>query len=209
MTNLLNIATVAQENVPADKLQIIARFKDTEKRPISAANRIRAVLLSANIWSDNINHPENNNAFRAFIHDAVEELAKTYLATITEESNWQRKEVPAEDFNLANLLQWQQQRSELSARLNGDAIKQWAEQSKTIANITASHSKQHADALVSQFVKLASPNHGLDATKAGNIISKLFAAEDTEHMIGARILLKLEAIRDKPANSDDLLGSLF
>lgn len=205
---LINISSKPQETTQANELQIIATWKDTEKRPISAANKKRAVILPANIWTANVQPLENN--FRVFVLDALEELAKSYLSSIVEESNWMRTQVPQEDFQLETLLAWQNQRAENSGRLNADAIKAWAEQSATVLNAKTVHGDKVATALVDTFAKLAGPNHGLAPDRATKILTKLWQAADNNDPTGVRVQLRMQGIIDKAAKTqEDVLGDVL
>ena len=208
MTTLINITSKPQETVGANEMQIVCTFKDTEKRPISAANKKRAVLLPANIWND----PTQNmqGSFKVFVLDAIEELAKNYLAKIVEESNWLRTQVPQEDFQLENLLAWQNQRAEMSGRLDADAIKAWAEKSATVTNARTVHGDKVAAALVDTFAKLAGPNHGLAPDRATKILSKLWQAADSNDPVGVRVQLRMQGIIDKANKTqEDVLGDVL
>lgn len=208
MPNLINITSKPAETTKADELQIVASWKDTDKRPIAAANKKRAVILPANIWSAQTANMENS--FRVFVLDAIEELAKSYLAAIVESSNWMRTQVPQEDFNLENLLAWQNQRAEMSGRLSADAIKAWAEQSATVLNAKTVHGDKVASALVDTFSKLAGPNHGLAPDRATKILSKLWQAADSNDPVGVRIQLRMQGIIDKAAKTqEDVLGDVL
>lgn len=209
MTNLLNISSVAAETIAADSMQLVCRWKDTDKRPISAANRVRAVVLPANIWGDATAAAGENKQFALFISDALTDLAKQYLSTIVEESNWQRTQVPAESFTLAALLNWQTEQAAISGRLNSDEIKQWLSSSATIAAVSAAHGAAIAKALGEQLAKLAGPNHGLTPEKAGKILANIWRAEDADSNTGLRVQLRLSAIRDKQQNQQDVLDSIL
>ena len=205
---LINISSKPQETVDSTQLQIVCTFKDTEKRPIAAANKKRAVLLPANIWND----PTNNlqGSFKVFVLDALEDLAKSYLATIVEESNWMRTQVPQEDFQLENLLAWQNQRAESSGRLSAEAIKAWAEQSATVTNARTVHGDKVAAALVDTFAKLAGPNHGLAPDRATKILTKLWQAADNNDPTGVRVQLRMQGIIDKASKTqEDVLGDVL
>ena len=209
MSTLINISSKPQETIKADELQIVCTFKDTEKRPISAANKKRAVILPANIWQAATNNIEGNS-FRVFVLDAIEELAKNYLGTIVESSNWLRTQVPQEDFNLENLLAWQNQKNETSARLDAATIKAWAEKSATVSNARTVHGDKVAAALVDTFSKLAGPNHGLAPDRATKILSKLWQAADNNDPTGVRVQLRMQGIIDKAAKTqEDGLGDVL
>lgn len=210
MSNLIQITSVVADSIPEGKLQLVVRFKDTDKQPISAANRVRAIMLPANIWSDDddVSKVKNNNLLSLFLHDAIEELAKSYLSTIIRDSNWMRLEVPEEHFFLSSLLEWQQEQSASTSRLNAEVIKAWVAGSYTIASIKEAHSEKHATALGEQFVKLAGPNHGLTPEKAEKILSNLWDNRDTDDNTGMRVMLRLQAIKNKKADGnllEDLL----
>ena len=205
---LINISSKPAETIGANELQIVCTFKDTEKRPIAAANKKRAVLLPANIWND----PTQNlqGSFNVFVLDAIEELAKSYLATIVEESNWMRTQVPQEDFQLENLLAWQNQRAESSGRLSAETIKAWAEQSATVLTAKTVHGEKVATALVDTFAKLAGPNHGLAPDRATKILTKLWQASDSNDPTGVRVQLRMQGIIDKAAKTqEDVLGDVL
>lgn len=208
MSTLINISSKPQETIGANELQIVCTFKDTEKRPISAANKKRAVILPANIWND----PTQNlqGSFKVFVLDAIEELAKSYLSAIVEESNWMRTQVPLADFQLENLLAWQNQRAEMSGRLNADAIKAWAEGSVTVTNARTAHGDKVAAALVDTFSKLAGPNHGLAPERATKILTKLWQAADSNDPTGVRVQLRMQGIIDKANKTqEDVLGDVL
>ena len=196
MSTLINISSKPPETIKPDELQIIATWKSTEKKPVSAANSKRAVILPANIWNANL-QPIMNNSFRVFVTDALEELAKFYLAAIVEDSNWMRTQVPQEDFNLENLLAWQNQKAEASSRLSADAIKSWAEKSATVINARSVHGDKVANYLLETFPKLAGPNHGLAPDHARKILTKLWQASDNNDSTGVRIQLRMQGILDK------------
>lgn len=212
---LLNITSVPAEKLNSDQLQVTARWKDTDKRPISPANRVRAVILPATIWSGQITVTAlaGNNAtaaLRMHILDSIGELAKDYLSTVVEESNWLRTQVPLQAFDLASLLAWQDERAALSGRLNGEEIKQWVASSFTITTVAEKHGAAIAKALGEQLVKLASPNHGLTAEKAGKILANIWNAADADSNTGLRVQLRLTAIRDKAADSgSNVLDSIL
>lgn len=205
---LINISSKPQETVGANEMQVIATWKDTEKQPIAAANKKRAVILPANIWSAATANMENS--FRVFVLDAIEELAKAYLTEIVKSSNWLRTQVPQEDFQLENLLAWQNQRAEMSGRLDADAIKAWAEKSATVINAKNVHGDKVAAALVDTFSKLAGPNHGLAPDRATKILTKLWQAADNNDPTGVRVQLRMQGIIDK-ANKlqEDVLGDVL
>ena len=208
MSTLINITSKPQETVGANEMQVIATWKDTEKRPIAAANKKRAIILPANIWSD----PTQNmqGAFKVFVLDAIEELAKAYLSTIVEESDWLRTQVPQENFQLENLLAWQNQRAEMSGRLSADAIKAWAEKSATVTNARTVHGDKVAAALVDTFSKLAGPNHGLAPDRATKILTKLWQAADNNNPVGVRVQLRMQGIIDKANKTqEDVLGDVL
>lgn len=201
MANLINITSVPAEKINENQLQLIARWKDTDKRPISAANRQRAVILPANIWTEDASvSAMESKELRLFLLDAVEELARKYLSTIVEESNWQRTEVNADAFTLSNLLTWSAEQSALSGRLNGEEIKQWLTSSVTIKTVSQKHGEQIAKALGEQFVKLASPNHGLTPEKAEKLLTNIWQTEDADSTTGLRVMMRIQAIRDKAQN---------
>lgn len=208
MSTLINITSKPQETTKAEELQIVASWKDTDKRPISAANKKRAVILPANIWSATTANMENS--FRVFVLDAIEELAKSYLSAIVEESNWMRTQVPLADFQLENLLAWQNQRAESSGRLSAEAIKAWAEQSATVTNAKTVHGDKVAAALVDTFAKLAGPNHGLAPDRATKILTKLWQAADSNDPTGVRVQLRMQGIIDKASKlQEDVLGDVL
>jgi hypothetical protein len=210
-TNLISISTVATES-DTDKLQIIAMWKNTEKKTVSPANRIRAIQLPVDIWSDvNINHAEKNVADQLKLHilDSIAELAKDYLSTICEESQMLRKEVPQSDFSLASLLAWNSERAAMSGRLNGDEIKNWLTSSETIKSISSIHGEAIGKAMGEQFIKLASPVHGLTPEKATKILTNLWNPSDAESNTGLRIQLRLTAISKKTADSANVLDSIL
>ena len=208
MSTLINISSKPAETVGANEMQVIATWKDTEKRPISAANKKRAIILPANIWSAQTANMENS--FRVFVLDAIEELAKAYLTEIVKASNWLRTQVPQEDFQLENLLAWQNQRAEMSGRLDADAIKAWAEKSATVTNARTVHGDKVAAALIDTFSKLAGPNHGLAPDRAAKILTKLWQAADSNDPTGVRVQLRMQGIIDKANKTqEDVLGDVL
>lgn len=212
--NLIQISSVAADSVKDNELQIVARWKDTDKRPISKENRVRAVILPATIWSNAVSIAATGDdaatpMLRLHLLDSIEELAKQYLSTICEESNWQRTQVPQEAFSLSALLTWQQERAALSGRLNGDEIKQWLSSSATISAVATKHGAEIAKALGEQLVKLASPNHGLTPEKASKILANIWQAADADSNTGLRVQLRLTAIRDKSNDSANVLDSIL
>lgn len=205
--NLIKIATVVSETVPANQIQIVARWKSTEKNLVSPANKARAVFLPSNIWNEQLS--SDNKPLQLFLHDAIEELARTFLQSSCNESNMLRTEIPLESFQLANLLSWNNERAELSGRLSGDEIKNWISSSATIKSIESAHSKDIALAVGAQFVKLASPNHGLSPEKAGKILTTLWNSEDANSTTGLRVQLRLQAIRDRATVEANILDSIL
>lgn len=197
-TNLIAISSVPAETIPANCMQVVSRWKSTDARPIAATNRVRAVILPKDIWQDAaIAAGVVSPAFNLFVVDAVEDLAKSYLSTIVEESNWMRATVNQDAFTLSALLSWQQERAAASGRLSGDAIKAWAEQSATITSFQEKAGKEKAAALVTKFTKLAGPNHGWTREQAERMLSTVFNTADLKDSTGLRISLKLTAIKDK------------
>ena len=208
MSNLLQISSVAAESVKDDQLQIVARWKSTEKRTIPAANKERAVVIPSALWDNSIDSTMQP-ALKLFLLDAVMDLAKSYLSTIVEESNWMRTSVNEDAFSINSLLTWNSEQSAISGRLNGEEITKWLAQSVTIRTITEKHGKEIADALGKQFVKLASPNHGLTPEKANKLLTNLWQADDADSNTGLRIQVRLQAIRDKAAESANMLDSIL
>lgn len=207
---LISISSVPAETLKAEEMQIVATWKDTDKRPISAANRKRAIILPANLWANDPDvQPIGNKDLRLHVLDSIAELAKDYLATIVEESNWQRTEVPCEHFQLTALLQWQGERAALSGRLNGDEIRKWISESATVRDVSTKHGEKIAAALGEQFVKLASPNHGLTPEKASKILDSLWNSDDADSTTGLRVQLRLTAISKKTAETQNVLDSIL
>lgn len=206
---LLTISSVVPDSAPAGKMLLVARWKSTDKRTIPATNQRRCVELPANIWTDAINNGTDSKSFLVFVHDAIEELARKYLSTIVESDNWLRTQVNEPAFSLSALLAWNEEQAALSGRLNGDTIKEWVSQSATVAAVSATHGAKVGAAIGEQFVKLAGPNHGLTPEKADKLLTNLWKAEDADSMTGLKVMLRLQAIRDKPANSDNVLDSIL
>lgn len=195
---LITISSVVASSVDADKLQVVARWKNTDKRPIAAANSARAIILPANIWKEDKDVKGiENPSLALFLADAVEELAVSYLRTVVEDSNWLRTEVPMEHFTLSSLLQWNSEQAAISGRLTGDTIKAWATDSITIRTVSQKHGKEIAAALTDQFIRLASPNHGLSPEKAEKLLTNIWQKDDADSTTGLRVQLRLQAIRDK------------
>lgn len=213
MANLINISSVAAEKVEANQLQIVARWKDSKEKTVSPNNRIRAIVLPANQWNEAITveagNDETSKMLKLHIHDSIADLAKTYLATICEESNMQRTQVPIEQFTLSALLQWQAEQAAISGRLNGDEIKNWLSSSATIKHVSSVHGENIGKALGEQFVKLASPNHGLTPEKAAKLLSSLWQIEDTDSTTGLRVQMRLTAISKKNAETQNVLDSIL
>jgi hypothetical protein len=214
MTTLINISSVAAEKLSDGQMQIVARWKDSKDKIVAAANRTRAIELPANYWQNETQCEVNGNAevtkmLKLHIHDSIAELAKNYLATICEESNMQRTQVPIEHFTLSALLQWQSEQAAISGRLNGDEIKSWLSSSVTIKKVIELHGDKVGNALGEQFVKLASPNHGLTPEKAAKLLSSLWQSEDTDSTTGLRVQMRLTAISKKNADSANVLDSIL
>jgi len=204
----INISSVAAETVPTGMLQLIVRWKDSEKRTISPANRLRSVLLPANIWKGSIPFHQEQS-FQLFVHDAITDLAKSFLSTIVEDSNWQRTSVNESAFSLSALLTWNAEQAAASGRLNGEEIKAWLMESVTIKMVSEKHGKEIAAALGNQFVKLAGPNHGLTPEKAGKILANIFQQDDADNNTGLRVMLRLQAIEKRSADSANVLDSIL
>jgi hypothetical protein len=214
MANLISISSVAAEKTNEGTMQIVARWKDSKDKVVSPANRVRAIELPANLWQNETHVAVNGNdemtkMLKLHIHDSIADLAKQYLATICEESNMQRTQVPIEHFTLSALLQWQSEQAAISGRLNGEEIRAWLSQSATIKAVSSSHGEQLGKALGEQFVKLASPNHGLTPEKAAKLLSSLWQPEDTDTTTGLRVQMRLTAISKKNENSANLLDSIL
>lgn len=208
--DLLNISSVVPEKLPENCLAITARWKDSKDRIVPAANRNRTVVLQSDIWSSDENVTVIQlDALKLHLLDSLEELARSYLQTTVEESNWQRTAVNESAFSLVSLLSWQAEQAALNGRLKGEEIKAWIAKSATILGVKEAHGDAIAKALGDQFVKLASPNHGLTAEKAGKLLANLWKQEDCDSLTGLRVSMKLTAIRDKtpePKNElDDIL----
>ncbi len=208
MTNLINISSVVPDSAPANKLLVIARWKSSDKRIIAKENMARCIELPANIWGDipTVTHSNESttNHLKLLLADAIADIAKSYLATIVEDSNWMRTTVNDDAFTISSLLTWQADTAAVSGRLSGDTIKEWITRSATIAAVKATHGDAIATALGNQFVKLAGPNHGVTSEKAGKLLGSLWKVEDAEDATGLRVLLKLQGIRDKDATADVL-----
>lgn len=208
--SLLTITSVPAETVKPEELQIVARWKNTDARPIATANRVRAVILPKTIWETDTNvTPVQFQPLRLFVLDGLEQLATDYLRSVVEDSNWQRTQVPADAFTLSSLLTWQADQAAISGRLNGDTIKAWLTSSVTIASVTQVHGAKVGEALGAQLVKLASPNHGLTPEKADKLLSNLWKSEDADSTTGLRVMLRLQAIRDKAQDSANVLDSIL
>lgn len=220
--NLIAISSVATESdkLPANTIQISAGWKNTDKKTVSAANRTRAIQLPANIWSDisigvqtapGTISEETDVAkqLRLLVLDAIADLAKNYLSAICEESNMLRTQVPLADFQLSSLLNWSAEQAALSGRLNGEEIAKWVKESATVIAVTQTHGAPIGKAIGEQFVKLASPNHGLTPEKAAKILANLWNPKDAESTTGLRVQLRLTAISKKTAESANVLDSIL
>lgn len=203
MPTLITITSVPQETVADNQLQVIARWKDSDKRTISKENRQRAVILPKDIWGADLGSIDNK-AVRAFMHDAVEDLARSYLQHVVEESNWQRTQVPQEHFQLSNLLSWQAEQA--VGRLTGEQIKAWIANSFTVKHVAEVKTPQVAKALGEAFVKLAGPNHGITKEKAETIIAKYWQNDDSDDNVGFRVFQRLDRISKK--NNEDGLADI-
>jgi hypothetical protein len=208
---LLNISSAVIAAAAPGKLLIEQRWKQTaDGQQLAPANRYRAIELPADIWMAPITAMGNGTAsqqFQLFVHDAIADLAKSYLKSICEESNMARVQVPQESFALDA---WNAERAAISGRLNGDEIKAWLKQSATVASVATAHGDKVADAFGAQLVKLASPNHGLTADKADKLLTNLWQAADVDTTTGLRVYLKLQAIRDKVATTEaNVLDSIL
>lgn len=214
---LLTISSVPADNdkLSTGTLQIIARWKDSKEKTISPANRNRAVIIPESLWIDQLEcnvkdeEKEVSSALRLHILDSFAELAKDYLSAITEESNWLRTQVPLSHFTITNLLNWQAEQAALSGRLNGDEIKSWIANSATVLAVTNSHGAEIGKALGEQFIKLASPNHGLTPEKAAKILANLWKSDDTDSNTGLRVQMRLTAISKKSAQTANVLDSIL
>jgi hypothetical protein len=213
MTNLINITSVVPSTVEAGKQAITARWKngknpDGSTKLVADANRARTVLLPATIWTEALT--TDDKPLKLFIADAIAELAKQYLAKICEDSNMSRTEVNEDAFSLSALLAWNAEQAAISGRLNGEEIKQWLSESVTVKAVTEKHGKEIATALGAQFVKLASPNHGLTPVKADKILANIFDAADADSTTGLRVMMRLQAIRDKVESTEaNMLDSIL
>lgn len=214
---LLTISSVPADNdkLAAGTIQIVARWKDSKDKVIAPANRNRAIIIPEALWIDRLScevtdeAKEVSNALRLHILDSFAELAKNYLSAISEESNWLRTQVPLSHFSITNLLNWQAEQAALSGRLNGDEIKSWLTQSVTVKAVTESHGAEIGKALGEQFVKLASPNHGLTPEKAAKILANLWKSDDTDSNTGLRVQMRLTAISKKSADTANVLDSIL
>lgn len=216
MTNLITISSVAAEKLDANSMQIVARWKETKEKVISAANKVRAIQLPSNFWDSELTENANLSAnteiakmLKMHLLDSIADLAKNYLSTICEESQMQRTQVPQEHFTIANLLTWQAEQAAISGRLNGEEIKNWLANSATIKHVVSLHGEKVGKALGEQFVKLAAPNHGLTPEKAEKLLSSIWQVEDTDTTTGLRVQMRLTAISKKNENSENLLDSIL
>lgn len=193
----------------SDQLQIVARWKDSEKRIVPKENRARAVIIPSNLWDDECNHvKEKSVSLSLFVRDALEELAKSYLSEICESSGWQRREVNQDAFSVSSLLTWQAEQAATAGRLNGEAIKAWVAKSATVAKMTETHGEKIGVAFGELLVKLAGPNHGISPEKADKILSTMWDVKDGDDNTGLRVMLRLQAIRDKQPDAN-VLDSIF
>jgi hypothetical protein len=212
--NLLTISSVPAEKLESNQLQIIARWKDSKEKTVSPNNRNRAVILPANIWSEDLEMSVRGNEdagklLKLHVLDSLAELAKNYLSTICEESGMQRTQVPMEHFTLSALLQWQQEQAAISGRLNSEEIKNWLSESATIRKVTQLHGAEIGKALGEQFVKLAGPNHGLTPEKAAKILGNLWQIEDTDSTTGLRVQMRITSISRKTLQTQNVLDSIL
>lgn len=212
MSNLLQISSVVPE-VKNGEIVITARWKETKDKPLNPNNRNRSVILPANIWSGefSVSHEDSDTAkqLRLVMLESINDLAKSYLSSICEESNMLRTQVPLEHFQLSSLLTWSAEQAALSGRLNGDEIKSWISQSVTIKQVHEVHGEKIAAALGEQFVKLASPNHGLTPEKADKILTNLWKPEDCDTTTGLRVQMRLTAISKKAEQTANVLDSIL
>lgn len=194
-------------------MQVVSRWKDSKDKIVSPENRTRSVILPANIWGGSFKCETGNEntdkLLRIHLLDSFAELAKDYLSAMCEESKMLRREIPLEQFTLSSLLAWQQEQAALSGRLNGEEIKKWIANSATVKAVESVHGAEIGKAMGEQFVKLASPNHGLTAEKAAKILANLWKPEDCENLTGLRVQMRLTAIANKPAQTQNMLDSIL
>lgn len=213
--NLLTISSVPAEKLESGMMQIVARWKDSEKKKISPNNRARAIIIPESLWIEKLQcevtdeAKEISLALRAHILDSFAELAKSYLSAIAEESNWLRTQVPLSHFTITSLLNWQAEQAAISGRLNGEEIAAWVAESATVKAVAKTHGAEIGKALGEQFVKLASPNHGLTPEKAAKILSNLWNPDDTDSNTGLRVQMRLTAISKKNESSQSVLDSIL
>lgn len=206
MSNPLYIHSVAPQ-VPADAVLVSYNWRSTEKRVVPDSQKHRSVLVPAAILFDSSVAlvPER---FRPMVQAALLEIASQRLADFCMDSSMAATTIGDALFATDALMLWNSERLALQQRLTADEIKAWAPTSATVQAILALHGKPHADALCAQLVKLAGPNHGLTPERAANLLAKLWKQADADSLVGLRVLLRLQAIKDAPT-AESVLDSLL
>lgn len=183
-------------------------WRSTEKRIVPDSQKHRSVLVPATVIFDE-SVASVPARFRAMIQSALLEIAAARLADFCMDSSMAATTINASLLSTESLLRWNSDRLALQQRLTADEIKSWAPTSATVLSVLAAHGKPAADALLVQLVKLAGPNHGLTPERAGKLLSALWKSEDADNLVGLRVLLRLQSIKEAPSAEsvlDNLLG---
>lgn len=206
MSSPLYIHSVAPQRTN-DTVLVSYNWRTTEKRVVPDSQKHRSVLVPSHvIYSQAVREiPER---FREMIYSALLEIAAQRLADFCMNGNMAPTTIDASLFETDALMLWNSERIALQQRLTAEEIKSWAPTSATVQAVLATYGKEHADAVVAQLVKLAGPNHGLTPERAGTLLTKLWKQSDAESLVGLRVLLRLQAIKDAPS-AESVLDSLL
>lgn len=206
--NPLYIHSVAPE-VPADGSMVLVSYnwRTTTNRVVPDSQKHRSVLVPAAILFDASvsSVPER---FRPMVQAALLEIASQRLADFCMDSSMVATTIGDSLLSTDSLLSWNAARIALQQRLTAEEIKTWAPTSATVQAVRATYGKEPADAVITQLVKLAGPNHGLTPERAGKLLASLWQQSDADHIVGLRVLLRLQAIKDAPS-AESVLDSLL
>lgn len=207
-SNPLYIHSVAPE-VPADGSMVLVSYnwRTTSNRVVPDSQKHRSVLVPAGLLFDQSVEAVPVR-FRGMVQAALLEIASQRLADFCMDSSMVATTIGDSLLSTDSLMAWNADRIALQQRLTADEIKAWAPTSATVQAILAQHGKPHADALCAQLVKLAGPNHGLTPERAANLLAKLWKQQDADSLVGLRVLLRLQAIKDAPT-AESVLDSLL
>jgi hypothetical protein len=208
MSSVLYIHSVSPE-APADGSQVLVSYnwRTTTNRVVPDSQKHRSVLVPAHVLFDQ-SVREISERFRPMIHAALLEIASQRLADFCMDSSMAATTIGEQLFSTDALMLWNSERQALQQRLTADEIKAWLPASHTLAAVRTAHGAKVADALGAQLCKLAGPNHGLTPDRAGKLLATLWNAADAESMVGLRVMLRLQAIKDAPS-AESVLDSLL